>query len=247
MTLGGHRQLQCLSANRLFRSIVFSMAWPSAITPVIIHRGGRQRLIVTQPSEECLHFFAERDDAQVNRVELALDIITPFASQIKRAAKAGFIQRRHTTRNALRPRKITIFDNDNFRTADLDHPGIFFQAYDDKPSKVTGEIDCFHLEAKVNGVRALRQIGISSISDLFTFDHARFWRKNFIIVEIDTERLGRYHANRRDRTRRQSALISRSNINTDAAVGNVLFRVLALSLTSLCIQLSNSSKPMQMP
>ena len=134
--------------------------------PFNIQQGGRQRLILTQPTEACLRFFAERDDVQVNRVELALDIITPFASELKRAAKVGFMQRRHTTRDARRPRKMTIFPNDNFRTADLGHPGLSFQAYDDKPSKVTGEIDCFHLEAKVNGVRALRQLGVNSLSDL---------------------------------------------------------------------------------
>jgi hypothetical protein len=73
-------------------------------------------------------------------------------------------------------RRWTVFDNGNFRTADLGHPGISFQPYDDKPSKVTGE-DCFHLEAKINSVRALRQLGINSISDLFTFDHAKFWQR----------------------------------------------------------------------
>jgi hypothetical protein len=40
-------------------------------------------------------------------------------------------------------------------------------AYDDKPSKVTGEVDCFHLESKVNGVAALRRLGIHSVADLF--------------------------------------------------------------------------------
>ena len=152
--------------------------------PFNIQQGGRQRLILTQPTEACLRFFAERDDVQVNRVELALDIITPFASELKRAAKVGFMQRRHTTRDARRPRKMTIFPNDNFRTADLGHPGLSFQPYDDKPSKVTGDA-CFHLEAKINGVRALRQLGVNSLSDLLDFDHARFWQRHFIIVEID--------------------------------------------------------------
>ena len=121
-----------------------------------------------------------------------------------------------------------MFDNGNFRTADLGHPGIFFQPYDDKPSKVTGE-DCFHLEAKIKSVRALRQLGINTVSDLFTFDHARFWQRYFLIVEIDMAKLGRYHANLRGETKRRTPLVHRSRngfeYNVDAAVGNVLFRV----------------------
>jgi len=113
--------------------------------PIHIQCGGRQRLILTQPSEACLRFFADRDGVQGNRVELALDIITPFASQLKHEASVGFLQRRHGTRQS------TIFPGDNFRTADLGCRGPNFQAYDDKPSKVYGETDCFHLEAKING------------------------------------------------------------------------------------------------
>jgi hypothetical protein len=181
-----------------------------------------------------LRSFAERDDVQVNRVEIALDIITPFAFELKRAASVGFVQRHHTTTRTARRsksnwkprREVTIFPNDNFRTGDLGCPGSTFQAYDDKPSKVTGEIDCFHLEVKVNGVRALRQLGINTLSDLLAFDHARFWQHHFIIAEIDMERVGRYHVNQRDGTRRRAPLIHRS-FNVDAAVGNVLWRVFA--------------------
>ena len=163
--------------------------------------------------------------ATVNFVEFALDIITPFAFELKREVSVGFVQRWHGTK------QVTIFPNGNFRTGDLGRPGLTFQAYDDKPSKVTGEIDCFHLEGKVNGVRALRQLGINSISDLLTFDHARFWQRHFITAEMDMARFGRHHANVRDGTKRRAPLIHRTKsgfvYNVDAAVGNVLWRVFA--------------------
>jgi hypothetical protein len=190
--------------------------------PFIIQRGGRQRLILTQPTEDCLRFFADRDDVTVNYVEIALDIITPFAWQLKRAVIVGFLHRWHGKR------KWTIFDNGNFRTADLGHPGLFFQPYDTKPSKVTDE-GCFHVEAKINGVRALRQLGIHTISDLFTFDYAKFWQRHFHIVEIDMAKLGRFHANLGGETKRRAPLVHRSRngfvYNVDAAAGNFLFRV----------------------
>jgi hypothetical protein len=192
--------------------------------PFKIQQGGRQRLLLTQPSEACLRFFAERDDVTINYAEIALDSITPHASEMKREVRVGFLQRWHGTR------QVTIFteDEDNFRTADRGCRGLSFQAYDTKPSKVTGEVDCFHLEAWINGVRALRQLGISSLSDLLVFDHARFWQRYFVIAAIDMERLGRFHTNLRDGTRRRP-LMWRSEsgfiFNTDAAVGNVLWRV----------------------
>jgi hypothetical protein len=179
--------------------------------PFKIQRCGRQRLILKQPSEECLRFFARRDDVTGNYVEFAIDIITPFAWQLKQATKVGFLQRWHRTKQSR------IFANDNFRTADLGHPGLSFQAYDDEESKVTGEFPCFHFEAKVSGVRALRQLGVNTISDLFAFDHARFWQRYFVMVEIDMEKLGRFHANRRDGTKR------RCTSDADAEVGQSLW------------------------
>lgn len=192
--------------------------------PFNIRCGGRQRLILTQPSEACLRFFAARDGTELNRVELALDIITPFASQLKQWASVGFLQRHHGRR------EITIFPGDNFRMADLGCRGRNFQAYDDKPSKVYGETDCFHLEAKITGVAALRRLGINSVSDLLTFNHARFWQRHFIIAKIDMARLGRYHANCCDGTKRRSTLIHRKGrfaYNVDAAAGSVLWRIYA--------------------
>ena len=172
-----------------------------------------------------LALLCRADGVQINHAEIALDAITPFASELKRTVGVGIVQRRHGTKQG------TIFPNDNFRTGNPYRPGIVLQAYDTKPSKVYGEFPCFHLEAKINGVRALRQLGINSVSDLLTFDHARFWQRHFVVAEINMARLGRYHTNRRDGTRRRAPLIHRTKsefvYNVDAAVGNVLWRVFA--------------------
>ena len=194
--------------------------------PFNIRRGRKQRVRLLQPSEACLHFFAERDDLESNHAEIALDIITPHAAQLKRTTGVGFLQRWHRTKQ-----RMFFLPGDNFRTDDLGRPGTSFQGYDDKPSKVTGELPCFHFEAKINGVRALRRLGINSIADLLAFDHAQFWQRHFIIAEIDMVKLGRYHANRRDGSRRRAPCITGSKsgwlFNSDAAAGHVLWRVFA--------------------
>lgn len=104
------------------------VAYPILGYPFLIQQGGRQRLILKRPSEACLRFFAERS-ATVNFVEFALDIITPFAFELKREVSVGFVQRWHGTK------QVTVFPNGNFRTGDLGRPGLTFQAYDDKPSR----------------------------------------------------------------------------------------------------------------
>ena len=69
--------------------------------PFNIRRGTWQRLILTQPSEACLQFFAKRDDARINYVELALDLITPHARQLKQECVAGFMQRWHRNKRRM--------------------------------------------------------------------------------------------------------------------------------------------------
>jgi hypothetical protein len=96
---------------------------------------------------------------------------------------------------------------------------------------VTGEVDCFHLEAQIQGSAALRRLGINHPRDLFGFDYAAFLRRQLkdAFFTCDRERLGRFVANKRDGTKRRAPLISRSAggfvYNRDAATGNLLLRV----------------------
>lgn len=57
--------------------------------------------------------------------------------------------------------------------------------------KVTGELYCCHVEWRAESVRQVRGLGIYNLKDLLNFDHEGFWRKNLLLVEPDTELLGR--------------------------------------------------------
>ena len=104
--------------------------------------------------------------------------------------------------------------------------GHWFIWYSDKPSKITGEVECFHLEARYQGVAALRKIGINRARDLLKVDHTAYWQKHLHLLQEDRERLGRCWDNQRSRSRRSKPLIERFgplSYNVDLAVGNVLF------------------------
>ena len=58
-------------------------------------------------------------------------------------------------------------------------PGRIFSAYSDHPSKVDAESSCCHVEARYQGIAALRRIGIHAASDWLSFDQLAFWKKIF--------------------------------------------------------------------
>jgi len=57
-------------------------------------------------------------------------------------------------------------------------PGHWFAWYSDRPSKVTGEADCFHIEGRYQGVASLRKIGVHHPRALLSFDHQANWSKH---------------------------------------------------------------------
>jgi hypothetical protein len=64
-------------------------------------------------------------------------------------------------------------------------------AYADRDSKHTGELNTVHLEWRLNGIGALRGIGIGSVRDLLSFDHRSFWLKRLLIYDLDMRAVGR--------------------------------------------------------
>lgn len=106
--------------------------------------------------------------------------------------------------------------------------GHLFACYSDKHSKETGEVDCFHLEARYRGEAALRQLGIHRPADLIGFDHEGYWEKVLQrLYRIDFERLGRFNANcRRREHRRRPIITSDGRYNRDASAGGIIYHVL---------------------
>jgi hypothetical protein len=99
--------------------------------------------------------------------------------------------------------------------------------YGENHSRVTGELNCLHLEWRLNGVKAVRGIGINAGSDLLEFDHREFWQKRLLLFTADKERLGRLINNHRDgRRSRKSTTEIRKNyrFNKDQRMGDIHVR-----------------------
>jgi len=93
---------------------------------------------------------------------------------------------------------------------------------------VTGE-DCFHLEIRIQGSAALRRSGIECVGDLLNFDYpALLHRLDNAFWTVDCERLGRFHEDKRQGTRRRRTNIKlcrgRFPFNVDGAIGSTLYK-----------------------
>ena len=189
----------------------------------------RQGLRLTQPSEAALNWLADRDNTLLTYGELAFDFISAELSQaLAEIFSAHFVQRWH------RSRQTQLFENGNGRTGARGRVGTAFQWYADYESKVTGEVDCFHFEAEIQGSTTLRRLGINHPRDLFRFDYSAFILRHLegAFFECNAERLGRYIANKRDGTKRRAPLIHECRngfrFNMDATTGHAALRALGI-------------------
>jgi hypothetical protein len=88
---------------------------------------------------------------------------------------------------------------------------------------------CFHFEGKHSGRRDVGRLGINHPRDLLKFDFAAYFASHITLYQMDTERLGRFHLNKRSGSRRQKRRIricdsSGYVFNVDAACGNALYQ-----------------------
>lgn len=75
--------------------------------------------------------------------------------------------------------------------------------YFDQESRITGELDCIHLERRTIGKKPLASIGIHRLPDLHVFDFRQFLQDNLFCYAIDSDRLGLAINNYRNGTRRR--------------------------------------------
>jgi hypothetical protein len=186
-----------------------------------------QRLTLYQPTDEVLKWLSRRNDAMLNYVEFALDLVFPCDEDRQaafRAVVSMFVKRHH------RNQKVR-FVGEQIETATLytgpriaPHVAV---AYADKPSKVTGE-PCVHIEWRAKGAAALRRVGIHNVRDLLNFDHRELWRDRLILCSIDRRKLGRSYNKWRLKSRRQGAWVMRySNgfeYDMDLRAGSIIAR-----------------------
>jgi hypothetical protein len=172
-----------------------------------------------QPSKAVHEWLADLDDIKMTYSELARDHNYDDDDQpetMGRLCNSSLVQRWHGNR---RTRIFIEGANGSTGTG----RGLSFTWYTTQPSKITGELNCFHLEAKLCGSRALRRHGIYHPRDLLTFDHDEFWQevwsKRLTFATLNRAGLGRYVDNCAKGTKRRTAT------QEDFTRGCLLYRI----------------------
>ena len=112
-----------------------------------------------------------------------------------------------------------------------------FVWYADEPCKLTGELDCFHLEGRHTGARRVRKLGVYHPRDLLTFDFGAYWLKHLDLRDVNRQRFGRYMRNRRSGSRSHQPLLTQCGgyfYDEDEALGRIVFRVLSVHPEQHC-------------
>lgn len=104
--------------------------------------------------------------------------------------------------------------------------------------RITGELNCEHIEWRIQGAPAMRAKGVSTIEDLIGFDHKAFWARVLArMYRVDLERLGRLYRNKRERTRAKDALREQWGcvglVNLDLKSGNIIAMAYAKAETGI--------------
>jgi hypothetical protein len=191
----------------------------------------QQKLEIYQPSDGALQCLARLPyDVLLNYLEVTCDFIMADEAANQRlleAFKRGFLQPWHRSKRARS------YPNGGYTTRICPAPGerrtgCWFEAYIDKPNKLSGEVNCFHIEGRYEGRQLLRSVRIEHPRDLVDFDFDQYFSKHLKLYHMDHERLGRYHHNKLSKAKRRRISIGPYGYNCDRARGMVLYRALSV-------------------
>jgi hypothetical protein len=194
----------------------------------------RQRVELKQPTKEALQWLAGRDDAFINRAEIALDLV--FNNLADRDEVWKFLHQHLVRRWHGKKQKIKVIRSENPSVAEKDYTrydagreapnGLVF--YTQRHSRITGELNCLHIEWRLNNCRATRRAGIETGLDLIEFDHRQFWKERLLLFVADKERLGRLINNhlkgRKSRISTTEQKGKHYRINIDQRTGDIHIR-----------------------
>ena len=133
----------------------------------------------------------------INRVELALDVLTNTASdaEVLQHRVARMVEKRWERNGAFESSGTVYIGRGSGRSQMV--------LYSDRPSKVQRGRSCLHIEYRLRTVSKVREIGIRLVGDLVNFDHHLFWQQHLRLFQIDRAKLGkmlaRRYLNSRDR------------------------------------------------
>jgi hypothetical protein len=167
--------------------------------PARFNSSFRQRIQLTRPRPEALRLLAGRADAYLNYAEVARDAIYADPVDVEDAfdALAQYLVRSWHGKRQLIKQFYMDWDKQARATAQSRYDAnsrsapntIFF--YKQPHSRITGELNCLHLEWRLRGDKALRSAGLKGKSDLVGFDHEAFWAKRLKLYTVEAEQLGR--------------------------------------------------------
>ncbi|MCB1393257.1 hypothetical protein [Nitrobacter sp.] len=203
----------------------------------------KHKLEIYQVRGPALRILAELpEDAILNYVEVAFDIICPDELALERLVEiflSGFLQPHHREKQthvyaaANPPLGLSLSGYTTRRCPEKGRRrrGFWFQWYIDKPSRITGEPNCFHFEGKHEGSDAVKRLDIHHPRDLEKFSFDTYFKKYVgTLYEIDFERLGLFDSNKRTGGKRKKPYIDQYDFNQDLRRGHLIYRVLSLHL-----------------
>ena len=179
----------------------------------------RQRVDMKQPNRNALSWVAAHDDALITIVEIALDLA--FDSPADRDDTQDWLRRHLIRRWHGKQQEVFCVEETRYDASRAAPNQIVF--YREEHSRITGELNCLHIEWRANRARAVRSAGIITPQDLLVFPFREFWSHRLLLVDLDEEGLGRYLRNTSNRTRsRKSPTVSYGygEINLDRRLGH---------------------------
>lgn len=162
----------------------------------------KQRFTLFQPSRDLLQHLRPHEP-YINAVEIALDWVYPDELRKDRAFEftcQGVVKSHH------REQGIRWFNGITRYSGPRGAPNVM-AIYGDKHSKVTGEVDCVHLDWRISRRGAIERANLDTIDKLLNLDFRKFWDQRLKLLQVDGETLGRLYHNRLTGSQRRKALI----------------------------------------
>ena len=155
------------------------------------HGEYRQRLQLRQPKGEALLLLSRLTGVHLNGVEVSLDWTFDDAYQLEQAdrlVRSHWVKRWHGKQQVKAKHDTQYWARKGSRNVPV--------AYSDRPSRLTDEEYCLHLDWRISGKEALQRVGICSAQDLISFDFRQFWQTRLLLYAVDMRKLGRAYNNR---------------------------------------------------
>jgi hypothetical protein len=179
-------------------------------------------LTLNLPQKPAWEMVAELPGAKITYLEPANEFILPAnrsSEDFHDLFNQFFAQSHHEKyRSNYRVRGTTSYSTKDYVT------GHSYRWYAHRPSKISGQPNCFKWEGRHQGERAVGQIGVHNPKDCINFDFEAYRNERLRLYELDWERFKRYHHNRQSKSRLRESSIPAVN---DWRVGiHILHRIL---------------------